>query len=336
MEKKNSEIKKNAAMGASASVGAAAGVVGGSLFTGELRAEEVHVEEPGKEPGKQNEEEVVLINSHDDEIKMATTVNDNMSFSEAFAAARAEVGPGGAFEWRGGLYGTYYAEEWNNMTAEQKAEYYSHFNWDSSHHGGYEAPEPKPEPVTNDVHHVVEVIGVEAVTDDYGNKVDLAYAKVDGHAGLMADYDRDGKADVLVVDYNDNGKLDEGETADLRGQNVEMPAHRPTPEQEVTVEVLSVQTIEDEQGNAMDVAVVKVNGHDGVIADVDRDGTADVLLVDANDNGVIENNEFADLRGQGVEMAALSAQVQDTPENVYYAQTDQDYVNDANVDDYFA
>ncbi|MCC5945893.1 MAG: hypothetical protein JJT94_13260 [Bernardetiaceae bacterium] len=36
---------------------------------------------------------------------------DKLSFSEAFAQARAEQGAGGLFEWRGGFYGTYYAEE---------------------------------------------------------------------------------------------------------------------------------------------------------------------------------------------------------------------------------
>ena len=47
-------------------------------------------------------------------------VSDSMSFGEAFAAARAEVGPGGVFYWHGGVYGTYYADEWNAMTDEQK------------------------------------------------------------------------------------------------------------------------------------------------------------------------------------------------------------------------
>lgn len=53
----------------------------------------------------------------------ATGVNDGMSFNEAFAAARAEVGAGGCFTWHGGVYGTYYATEWDAMSAEQKADY---------------------------------------------------------------------------------------------------------------------------------------------------------------------------------------------------------------------
>lgn len=78
----------------------------------------------------------------DDEVTVATGVSDDMSFGEAFAAARAEVGAGGVFEWHGGLYGTYYADEWNHMSSTEKAEYGNHFAWnkidrsgsDISHH----------------------------------------------------------------------------------------------------------------------------------------------------------------------------------------------------------
>lgn len=41
------------------------------------------------------------------------TVSDEMSFGDAFAAARAELGQGGVFEWRGNLYATDTIEEWN-------------------------------------------------------------------------------------------------------------------------------------------------------------------------------------------------------------------------------
>ena len=50
-------------------------------------------------------------------------VNDDMSFGEAFAAARAEVGPGGVFHWHGGIYNTYTADEWNAMSTDQKHDF---------------------------------------------------------------------------------------------------------------------------------------------------------------------------------------------------------------------
>jgi hypothetical protein len=54
---------------------------------------------------------------------LAHTANDNMSFGQAFAHARHEVGPGGVFAWHGQYYNTYYREEWAAMTPAQHKEY---------------------------------------------------------------------------------------------------------------------------------------------------------------------------------------------------------------------
>lgn len=67
------------------------------------------------------------------EISVATNVNDSMSFNEAFAAARHEVGAGGVFEWHGHAYNTYYSEEWNAMSQEEKDDYLSDVNHTLSH-----------------------------------------------------------------------------------------------------------------------------------------------------------------------------------------------------------
>ena len=61
-----------------------------------------------------------------EETKLAHSPNDNMSFNEAFATARGEVGAHGVFEWRGNVYGTYYAEEWNSFSDEYKAQFSNH------------------------------------------------------------------------------------------------------------------------------------------------------------------------------------------------------------------
>lgn len=58
------------------------------------------------------------------EVRAATGVTDQMSFAEAFAAARQETGPGGVFAWNGQVYGTFYKEEWERFTpAERSARY---------------------------------------------------------------------------------------------------------------------------------------------------------------------------------------------------------------------
>lgn len=64
-----------------------------------------------------------VINLSEDKIPVASSVSDDMSFAEAFITAREEVGPGGVFEWNGKIYNTYYTEEWDNLSNEEKKEF---------------------------------------------------------------------------------------------------------------------------------------------------------------------------------------------------------------------
>lgn len=59
------------------------------------------------------------------DMDVASGVDDFMSFSEAFAAARREVGAGGIFVWHGHTYGTYYGNEWNAMSQEEQDQYWA-------------------------------------------------------------------------------------------------------------------------------------------------------------------------------------------------------------------
>lgn len=52
-------------------------------------------------------------------------VKQEVPFKEAFDTARAQVGPGGIFEWHGQWYNTYTAEEWTGMTPENRDDYVS-------------------------------------------------------------------------------------------------------------------------------------------------------------------------------------------------------------------
>lgn len=58
-----------------------------------------------------------------DEALVALNVNDSMSFSEAFATAREEVGAGGVFLWNDQMYGTYYETESASMTAADRVDW---------------------------------------------------------------------------------------------------------------------------------------------------------------------------------------------------------------------
>ena len=88
------------------------------------------------------------------EMPVATGVEDSMSFNQAFAAARQEVGAGGLFVWHGNTYGTYYANEWNAMTPEEHNQYWA------------------------DVHHTTSGINEEIAQNDEGTDVNADPASV--------------------------------------------------------------------------------------------------------------------------------------------------------------
>ena len=168
----------------------------------------------------------------DESISIAEGVNDEMSFSEAFAAARAEVGPGGAFEWRGNVYGTYTAEEWNNMTAEDRQEYYSHFNWSNAGSSSKEEPAEESQDDGIEVHTVAEPgsaaessqgdqeVEVLGVVYDSENNANIAAMVVDGHDAIMVDMDNDGVFDVMAVDVNGDGEVNDNEMANISDANI--------------------------------------------------------------------------------------------------------------------
>lgn len=54
-------------------------------------------------------------------MKFASGVNDDMSFKEAYEAARSQVGDEGFFNWKGNSYHTLKKEEWDILTQEDKA-----------------------------------------------------------------------------------------------------------------------------------------------------------------------------------------------------------------------
>ena len=179
--------------------------------------------------------------------QMASDVNDDMSFNEAFAAARAEVGPGGVFEWHGSIYSTYYASEWNAMDSAAREEFYSTIPWYSAshHHTVYST--------TTDEHHTedvaeggetgeehagtsdgttasgstetadpeIEIIGVEHANLDGEHDSIIGAASVNGQAVYFVDIDgTDDQFDVMMADLNGDSDIDETEVFDITDQHM--------------------------------------------------------------------------------------------------------------------
>lgn len=217
------------------------GAIGGALGTSAYGQSEA--EEPGDEPGGSSPEGV--------EIHEAHSVNDDMSFSEAFAAARAEVGPGGAFVWHGHVYGTYRGDdpEWQEMSQAERAEH-SHQILSQVHAGPYtpsnnepdivpvnneepvnsEDPVNPEEPVNPEDSNVsdedvasevdVRIVGVDQFDTEDGGQVNVGYGEVDGLNAAFVDSDGDGEVDTVLIDENGDGSVTMDEVYDATGAGI--------------------------------------------------------------------------------------------------------------------
>lgn len=212
--KKTSKWEKTAAMAAVGAAGIAGGIGLSAMASGDDAEESADLAERHtvKPVG---------------DVKVAE-VNDDMSFSEAFASARKQVGAGGVFEWRGKQYGTYYKTEWDSMSQAEKDRYAANVFGTSS---SKSSTTPDQERLQHDISQEDladntqfsisgedvkgELVGVQTVTDENGNPMTVVAAKINGHNSVFVDADVDGYVDVAAMDANADGALDDNEVVTL-------------------------------------------------------------------------------------------------------------------------
>ena len=191
-------------------------------------------------------------------IQMAHGVTDDMSFDEAFAAAREEVGPGGVFEWHGNVYNTYLNSEWDAMTPEEQSDYaqlvepltrdsdYSTTAHHSSHH-----------------HDNDDAVVVNVTVEDNGRD--------------------EAPAARNTVENNDANNA----------SNVNAIAQNNVVDDDVS-DVHFVTSTEVD-GSPVDVYGATVHGHDAYILDVEQDGDPDIAMIDLNDDREFTEGEVLDM-----------------------------------------
>ena len=304
-EGKKPETGKKQPMWKKVAVGAGTGILfgAGATILSASASVDNQAEEGGEGEGEQHPDWT------DGEVPVASSVSDDMSFSEAFAAARTEVGSGGVFEWHGNIYSTFTEEEWNGMTPEQRDEYGSHFSWhsDASHDT---ASTSHSSDTSNDAPTAEEVEVVAANNNnEQGNQDhEVTTEEVEVAEVSQVNHDEDGN-EVLVSDGND----------DIDVVDVE-------PE----VEVLGV--VHDDESGA-NIGGLVVDGQEVVLIDVDGDTTFDVMGADVNGDQQLTQEEFVDISGQNITVNDLGGI--SNPDGSMYASNDNeiDYTNDAAVYD---
>lgn len=218
-------------------IGGLSGMVGGSQSAQQV------MEDAGYQPSEKAEEtekteEVTDTTSTvtPSDINVATSVTDDMSFAQAFAAARQEVGAGGAFEWRGTVYGTYYANEWDAMSSEEQAQFSASAISATPHDNTTVADRPsRPSADDNNLHTVsdqstspepepsteaeIQVVDVMQRTED-GTLVTYTQAYVNGDEVIFAEVTGDDIVDGMITDANQNGELDQEDFFDISDQGL--------------------------------------------------------------------------------------------------------------------
>lgn len=135
-------------------------------------------------------------------------VDENQSFAEAFASARAEVGPGGVFHWHGGIYNTYTFEEWNAMSTEDKANFAQLVRPEVR---PYEISTPTDDHPNVNIHSTV-VSNDETAPDlrgfELGGDVHIVgYTDIEEHLVVGYDTTGDGQADIAIIDVDSSGAI---------------------------------------------------------------------------------------------------------------------------------
>ena len=237
------------------------------------------------------------------DLTIAGGVNNTMSFSEAFATARAEVGAGGMFYWHGQAYGTYYAPEWNNMSASERAEYWQSVNQTVSHHhvehnnvvnhyGGDDEQN-----ITFHTHHseghLMEV--AEGVSDDMSFSEAFATARAEVGPGGMFYWHGHGYGTYYETEWNAmsaDERDDYWASVDMTHRDYvahhEDPITAPYDENTGITGIYPTETINPDDLSDMN-ETPQLRTHytdDDIVAalDVDDDGVSDVYVVNANDN----------------------------------------------------
>lgn len=210
------------------------------------------------------------------EIDVATSVSDKMSFGDAFATARSEVGPGGVFHWRGNVYNTYYEKEWDEMSKDDRVAFahraapeiahnHSHHQQQHEDHGHVaDAHAAEVEAAMASEDPDVRLIGVQDVTMEDGSVQTFGAATVNGYDVVLVDMDHNGVFDYAGVDVNNNGRIDPNERMDIANSHItvnsfsreagnDLIIQRPAPAFEDTVSMETQQDTNENWANSDDL-----------------------------------------------------------------------------------
>ena len=165
-------------------VSAAALLLGGAAWALKQRTDSASMDRPGPDAGPVAPK--ITLPADTD---VAGKVIDSMSFDQAFAAARAEVGMGGLFGWHGSWYNTFLKEEWNDLSVQQRVDFTEMVTQEHLPVKPYESSTTKTATTQPHSPILIEPTVIEG--------------HLNGHRVMGLDFDQDGVIDTLLMDAED-------------------------------------------------------------------------------------------------------------------------------------
>lgn len=287
-------------------------------------------------------------------------VDQSLPFGKAFALARAEVGPGGVFHWHGNIYNTYTIEEWNDMSASDRAEF-AHLvqpeirtGEGPSHRDMAQDTTPnQDEPAKQESENQdskMDGLEDEKPKDEEPKDVESKDEEPkDVESKNEESEEVEPKNDVSEEVEPKNDVSEEVEPKIDVAEEEEPKNDEPTiDDDEPDVHFLGVEQIETADGQTMNVGVMVSGEQEVALVDVDDNRVFDVAISDHNKNGYIEEDEVIDisdrqlsvddfaiasaLQEEGDDSDATSAQPEAASHTQDHLAEDMpDYMNDADL-----
>ena len=238
----NEQVNKNEVPWKFIGLGAATGILmgAGALYAGEALASE-NPETQGLQPiGPATAEDVNQTKPVANNDLPLAKVSSGDSFANAFAEARAQVGPGGVFHWHGGIYNTYTKEEWDALSDSDKkafaakiqpeygverikttdiTEEHPQIHIDNVEFNEYKynyttvVNDSQQEDKDDDV-HVIGYMGTDEVTVN-GKDISVDNYVIDGHNAAVVNFHDEDVHNIIWEDKNNNLTIDHAESKDL-------------------------------------------------------------------------------------------------------------------------
>lgn len=185
------------------------------------------------------------------EAPFAQNVTDEMTFNEAFASARKELGQGGFFEYQGNTYNTYYKEEWEELSTEHQEAFMASVHNSTDYQSIQELAGDKP------MDTPLEELEMDVTS--LGEEEELIATPVsEAEESEIVDEEVNGSVEHIPMDINMDG-IQDAIATDIDGDDF--------------VDVLAIDA--DGDGIA-----------EGYMIDTDDDLTMDSIIIDEQEDGI--------------------------------------------------